>query len=334
MRGLHIKSAEESSCDFQHWWGWQRTRSESDVRQLGMTEGPKDSQRGNFKAWWTCMKYPQGMYGNDVTVGWNVGPRDLQTCADWLALCGTNFWPGVMLDQSHCIPAYTWIFNTFFCSTHFWLDFRSLRLLMLPWIKKVRVCPPRQVFTFVPRYFPSFPGKVRSVLSLQSTQSGNRSKVAQLLSFGENARKHISLKWACIYLCFFRSFEGAGMTVIRSSQSCRFTLQSRPALLRSWWLWYDCEREACGSTGKSHSNSYLVAELLTIHLFMMSWHVLERPSLIKSFSMFLSCFLCRRWLIICFDICFDQSLNTWVDIVDALYFGPLTFVGLTMVNPG
>ena len=92
------------------------------------------------------------------------------------------------------------IFNTFFCSTHFWLDFRSLWLLMLPWITKVRVCPPRQVFTFVPRYFPSFPGKVRSVLSLQSTQSGNRSKVAQLLSFGENARKHTSLKWACIYI--------------------------------------------------------------------------------------------------------------------------------------
>ena len=130
---------------------------------------------------------------------------------------------------------------------------------------------------------------------------------------------------------FFRSFEGAGMAVIRSS--CRFTLQSRPALLRSWWLWYDCEREACGSTGKSHSNSYLVAELLTIHLCMMSWHVLEWPSLIKSFSMFFSCFLCRCWSIICFDICFDQSLNTWVDIVDALYFGPLTFVELTMVNP-
>ena len=65
-----LRAAEESSCDFQHRWGWQRTRSQSDVRQLGMTGGP-----ANFEAW-KCMKYPQGMYGNDVTVVWNVAPKE------------------------------------------------------------------------------------------------------------------------------------------------------------------------------------------------------------------------------------------------------------------
>ena len=202
--GVSMPCAEESSCDFQHWWGWQRTRSESDVCQLGMIEGPKDSQRGNFKAWWTCMKYPQGMYGNDVTVGWNVGPRDLQTCADWLALCGTNFWPGVMLNQSHCIPAYTWSSTLFSAQRIFgWIFAPCDSWCSLELQRCVFVLPGKYLLLF-PGIFPHFRGKYAQFFRFKARKVETGRKWRNYFHLEKMLEStHLSSEHAFIFICVF-----------------------------------------------------------------------------------------------------------------------------------
>ena len=86
-----------------------------------------------------------------------------------------------------------------------------------------------------------FCSQVFSLISGESTLSSFASKHAKWKQVESGAitfiwrkcsKAHISQVSMHLYLFVsFRSFEGAGMAVIRSS--CRFTLQSLPALLRS-----------------------------------------------------------------------------------------------------